>query len=530
MPNGMYYSSSSSSDEHEIDNSSEEQTLSLHSLASSHAALFQELESSSSTSDHSSTSTNDLEDEDEQTKLLPSNVTSSYPPIISENEVEDDKENISTLRLEEKIVSLMNRVWILETENDVLLSRWKKDGNDDATIQTMYQDPYEPPSLSSDGQFQNNNGTISNNENSGTVFMEDTASSHAHTPHNSDTTKSDDSLSLADQNQFLRKDLTISYNIGERMRIEMVQLGNREKLWAKKIEKTTIEKETTAKLHRKAMESMRRELEAERFKNQQLQIDFDQIKIEKQKLQIASAGKKCTGGSSATSETAQLISDLSNQLNLTMERESKLKGALREAKFLIAKQSKETLSSLDKHQREKDSLLKHNDELESLNIELVHKLDDLERQCNKLFTKLRRQEREKSSHSRTTSDDMVKMEDYLYTLAMKYEESQKEIASLKTSLDEKETKILQLTKTRAGSPSKTRSSLTAQDKEIIKVSSRIRKQNEHIVRMVYDKELKDEMKNNDRSGPRSNDFSFQDEQREEEDFEADSMFPNRVEI
>ena len=419
---------------------------------------------------------------------------------MPESEEEDNSETISTLKLEEKIVALMNRVWILETENDVLLSRWKKDGNDDTTIQTMYQDPYEAPSTSSSVQSQNDNGANKGDEYSS---KEDSTSANAH-----DTAKSEDSSSLADQNQSLRTALFISHKIGERMRIEMVTLEHREKSWAKKMEKATKEKETIAKQHKKAMESLRRELEAERFKNKQL-------KIEKKKLHIASAGKKHIDGSTATAETAQLISDLSSELNLTMERESKLKGSLKEAKFMIAKQSKEILASLDKHQREKDALLKHNDELESLNIELVHKLDDLERQSNKLFTKLRKQEREKGTHNRT-SDDMVKMEDYLYTLAMKYEESQKEIALLKSSLDSKETKILELTtNARPGSPLKTRSSLTAQDKEIIKVSSRIRKQNEHMVRMVYDKEEYPE---------------YPDEQREEEEFESDSIFPNRVEI
>ena len=504
MPSSMYYSSSSSSDDH--DDSSEEKTFSLQSLASSHAALFQELESSSSTSDHSGTSsTNALDgeekDEDNQTSVLPTEATLSYPRIMPESEAEDDSETISTLKLEEKIVSLMNRVWILETENDILLSRWKKDGNDDTTIQTMYQDPYEAPSISAGVQKRNDNGMNEDaGGNDGYSAKEDSTSANAH-----GTAKSEDSSSLADQNQSLRTALSISHKIGERMRIEMMTLGHREKLWEKKMEKTTKEKETIAKQHQKAMESLRQELEAERFKNKQL-------KIEKQKVQIASAGKKRIHGSTATAETAQLISDLSSELNLTMERESKLKGALKEAKFMIAKQSKETLASLDKHQREKDALLKHNDELESLNIELVHKLDDLERQSNKLFTKLRKQEREKGTHSRT-SDDMVKMEDYLYTLAMKYEESQKEIALLKSSLDSKETKILELTtNARAGAPLKTKRSLTAHDKEIIKVSSRIRKQNEHMVRMVYDKEV------------------YSDEQREEEEFESNSIFPNRVAI
>lgn len=525
MSNGMYYSSSSSSEEFQSDDGSQEQTISLHSLASNHDAIFQELDPSRSTR-------NDMESETKAS--LPSGSPSPYPPIIRETEEEKDSETISTLKLEEKIVSLMNRVWILETENDVLLSRWKKDGNDDTTIQTMYQDPYDVSSASSCVQNQYDTGL-----NHGKCVDNQSTLAPTDTLHTDDTTKTDGSSSLEDQNRSLRTDLSISDQIRERMRTAMLELEHRDKIWTKKIEKTRKEKQNDAKQYQKAIESLQRSVDAERAKNQKLQNAFDQVKLEKQTLRMTSAAKKFNDGSTAfhsssSTEAANLISDLSKELNLTMERESKLKVALKEAKSAIAKQSKDTLVSLDKYQREKDVLLKDNDELKSLNVELVHKIDDLERQCNKLFTKLRKQEREKSTHSRT-SDEMVKMEDYLYTLAMKYEESQQEIATLKKSLESKDDEISELkTSTRVRSPSEKGSSLTAQDKEIIKASSRIRKQNEHIVRMLYDNEVNDDLslwqQNKDRFSVRSNKLSFPDEQREEEDFDSDCMFPNRVEI
>lgn len=528
MSNSMYYSSSSSSEEFQSDDGSQEQTISLHSLASNHAAIFQEIDSSRSTR-------NDMESETKAS--LPSDSPSPYPPISRENEEEEDSETISTLKLEEKIVSLMNRVWILETENDVLLSRWKKDGNDDTTIQTMYQDPYDVSSASSapsgvPNQFDTglNHGKAIGNQS--TLAQTDTL-------HTDDTTKTDGPSLLEDQNRSLRTDLSISDQIRERMRTAMVELEHRDKIWTKKMEKTRKEKENDAKQYQKSIESLQRAVEAERAKNQKLQNTCDEIKLEKQTLRMTSAAKKFSDGltalhSSSSTEAAKLISDLSKELNLTMERESKLKVALKEAKSTIAKQSRDTLVSLDKYQREKDVLLKHNDELKSLNVELVHKIDDLERQSNKLFTKLRKLEREKSTHSRA-SDDMVKMEDYLYTLAMKYEDSQQEIAILKKSLESKDDEISELkTSTRVRSPSEKGSSLTAQDKEIIKASSRIRKQNEHMVRMLYDKEVNDDLslwqQNKDRFSVGSNKLSFPDEQREEEDFDSDCMFPNRVEI
>ena len=492
--------------------------------------------------------------------------------VGDDDEKRDDQVVISTLLLEEKIVSLMNRVWILETENDVLRSEWKTEDGDDhrcGDIESMYQNPYASP-INANNDNDTNPRNVQEQKNS--FRFEDAAATAGASPslrcrvdvdkslENSNydkTTKSGgDPSSLAQQNRSLRRDLAISEEIQERMRVAMVSIENRDNLRSGTIEKLSEEQEDVAKKHKEAMESLQNRLEMEQANNNKLQADLeDEIQNKKD------AEKECVDGSTviignqpfSTAKAAQLISDLSNELRMTMERESKQNeelGVLRrqrkesqEAISVAASNAKQASASRDQLTRDIGALLEHNEELESLNIQLVRKLDDLEAECNALVANARKQERNNrigTKISNSNNDDMVQMQEYLYSLSIKYEESQREVTSLKSRLKHRETTASEL---RAMSPP-TRGP-SQEENEILREPSKSRKQNDRIARIVHDKEEKEDFNSAWQDGVDfpPDGFAFPDEQREDEDEDfastvssfpnfapASTLFPNRFEI
>eukprot|EP00533_Pseudo-nitzschia_delicatissima_P010321 CAMPEP_0116090836 /NCGR_PEP_ID=MMETSP0327-20121206/7181_1 /TAXON_ID=44447 /ORGANISM="Pseudo-nitzschia delicatissima, Strain B596" /LENGTH=594 /DNA_ID=CAMNT_0003582141 /DNA_START=188 /DNA_END=1972 /DNA_ORIENTATION=+ len=594
----MYYSSSSSSDDNEKDDRSKDQPGHLHPIDSDPY-----YNDDKETILHPSTSGQmDTEGICECGAGGVENVDRGpdSPSRSSSNRLkEDDRVEISTLLLEEKIVSLMNRVWILETENDVIRSRWKKrdkDGQQSDDIEDLYRNPYDSPTK---------NGGDTNLS----IFPEDndfTLTGDNHSPRKNmnqdETATSEDPPSLEQQNQSLRVDLAISEEIQERMRGAMVSLENCDKRRSDRVEELSNELEDAAKQHKQAMETLQNELQVEEIKRQKLQTDLEEErsqeledvarkhkkamealqneleieKIKRQKLQtdfeeetrriteentkFAGVEKECIDRStglvayqtSSTAKAAELISDLSNELKLTMERESQLKDELddfrrerKEDKAIVRAIEKELLVSRDQHQREKNTLLKHNEELESLNIDLIRKFNTLESQCEELMTKAdqgNNNQRDTYSNRNSNEKEMRAMEDYLYSLSIKYEESQKEIASLKTRLALRETTIAELRS--KASPAKRP---PARSKESSRISQRTRMQIQHdrishIVRSnEEDRSIYHDSPSKDSSlhYHSDDDFTSRDEQREDESFAGSSFsfadssysrFPNRAEI
>lgn len=486
---------------------------------------------------------------------------------LEEKQKEDDRVVISTLLLEEKIVSLMNRVWILETENDVIRSQWKKDNKDGHPpdkIEDMYQNPYaSPSSCNSDGHTNHRNFQEPENGGIGKdLTLTRVTSSPKNEAHQDGPNGDEDSALLVEQNRSLRQDLAISEEIQERMRVAMVSLENRDKRRSGKIEEMSKQMGEIGERHEHAMRNLHKELVIEKNKCRKFQADLEEEVQRRREAEtrFSKAGKECIDGStgmvahqsSSTAKAADLISDLSNELKLTMERESKLRDeldALRrerdedDAAMLLRMVQKELSESRDQHQREKNALLKHNEELESLNIDLFRKLDKLEAECNELVTKTiqeRNSRRDTYSNQNIYDKDMRAMEDYLYSLSIKYEESQKEITTLKTRLALRETNT-------STSECRSKSPPARSTKERTRSSRRTRMQIQHeritdIVRSNEEEHIiYDELSRKDTSSllryPSDDDVALHDEQREEEDYTVGSascssysMFPNRAEI
>lgn len=594
----MYYSSSSSCDDNEKDDRSEDRPSHLHSIDSAsyynddkETILHPTTSGPLGTQDICECGAEEIENEDGGP---------DSPSRSSSNKVkEDDRVVISTLRLEEKIVSLMNRVWILETENDVIRSRWKKgdkNGHRSDDIEDLYRNPYDSPTK---------NGGDTNLS----IFSEDndlTLTRDNHSPRKNmnqeESATSEDPASLEEQNRSLRADLAISEEIQERMRGVMVTLENRDKRQSDKVEELSNELEEAAKKHKEVMESLQKDQQVEEIKRQKLQTDLEEElsreleevarkhqqaigtlqneleieKIKRQKLQAdfeeetkrireeyaqnLSVEKECIDGStgsvayqtSSTAKAAELISDLSNELKLTMERESQLKDELddfrrerKEDNVAFKAIQKELLVSRDQHQREKNALLKHNEELESLNIDLIRKFNTLESQCEELMAKTnqgKNNQRDMYSNRNSNEKEMRAMEDYLYTLSIKYEESQKEIASLKTRLALRETTIAEL---RSKAPPPKRPPVRSKESSRISQRTRMQIQHDRISHIVRSNEEDSSIyhdspsKDSSLHYPSEDDITSRDEQREDASFAGSSFsfadssysrFPNRAEI
>ena len=594
----MYYSSSSSSDENEKEYRSENQPSHLHPIDSApyyndgkETILHPATSGPMDTQGICECGAGGVENEDRGRDSL---------SRLSSNRVkEDDRKEISTLLLEEKIVSLMNRVWILETENDVIRSRWKKgekDGHRSDDIEDLYRNPYDSP-------------TKNSGDTNLSIFSEDndfTLTGDNHSPQENmnqdETATSEDPASLERKNRSLRVDLAISEEIQERMRSAMVSLENCDKRRSERVEELSNELEDAAKQHKQATETLKKDLQVEEIKRQKLQTDLEEElskeledvarkhkkamgtlqneleieKIKRQKLetdfeeetkrireehtQFHDVEEECINGStgldvhqmSSTTKAAELISDLSNELKLTMERESQLKDELdgfrrerKEDKIAVKAIQKELLVSGDQHQREKNALLKHNEELESLNIDLIRKFNILESQCEELMTETnqgKNNQRDMYDTRNTNEKEMRAMEDYLYSLSIKYEESQKEIASLKTRVALRETTIVEL---RSKAPPAKRPPVRSKASSRISQRTRMQIQHDRISHIVRSNEEDRSIYHDSLSKGSSlhyhsdDDFTSRDEQREDESFAGSSFsfadssyskFPNRAEI
>lgn len=573
------------------------------------------------------------------------------------NEDVDDREAISTLRLEEKIVSLMNRVWILETENDVLRSRWTNEdegkNSSEDIVKELYQDPYNDNNI----LFKSSSIPEAANLPLANQSLGDRGRTSKETC--TETTRSKDMPSLVEENRSLRTNLKILDEIKERMGVAMVSLEQRDKLRGdiiqdlnkqlddearkhKEVTKSlqsklqtersknlklqsgldeerrtwktqqnlfkeleaTVEKNDNAikslkskldteqsknqrlqtdfdeeKLkHENAMKSLQRELDTEQFKNKRLQTDLEEEKQKHENTKISLRNdynirqpevdveegklrqhmeKECIDGnrsgfyspqmmdnnSPSAQTAAQLISDLSNELRLTMERESKLKDEFNTFK----RQNQATQPSAEfsflreHHEQERKALMEYNEELESLNIELARKLVALETQHNQLVERTKQEKNKNADHASSSGvnsgndSKLRELQDYLQSLSIKYERSKREITSLKALLATWETSL---------SPTKRR--LSPYSNETFRpttsiTASQTRVQNQSGVHVESNDKEKDKAlqshlwKERDVRFSSKQDFATVDlrglgnEQREEKDH-TDGLFPNRVEI
>jgi hypothetical protein len=649
----MYYSSTSSScDDGENDGSE----IHLHPIASDYLSL----SPGSASEEEEEVAPNSIEGSEDNADTAEGKDSVSSPVTVpipnndlsqsaqagdedgdDEGENVDDGKNISTLRLEEKIVSLMNRVWILELENDVLRSRWKKEDDDHhfaEDIKNMYQDPYAPPASYNIANNKTNTDTdidsntaekCSNSANSNPAEEQNVSNPLEHQNFgelrgiNSENDRSMEDEDLLAQNRSLRTDLGISEEVRERMRVTMVSLESRDKLRCDLIEELFQELEGTTENHETTSDSLRKELESERTKTRQLQNSLEEETKTKQLLekQIAellhelegmtenhettldslrkeldsertktrqlqrsleeetktkqllekriprkSIEKECIDGSlgtiadkSSATKAAQLISDLSNELRITMQRESDLKDELEvyQRKLRKHQTTKSTTStredsvSPEQHQREKNALMQHNEELESLNIELVRKFVTLETKFNALVEKTKNlHERDTPKTGASTNSDKANhaprreirtsnintnhtriARDHVHSPSIHYLESQREITSLKARLAARETAVFEPIEK---SPISTASRLVPSAHDTLRRKTpedrrlRYRKSQEEKGASVppsIDSPTKDK---EGRSPPEA-DFSILDEQREELRF-ATLLSTNRFEI
>eukprot|EP00531_Pseudo-nitzschia_arenysensis_P018151 CAMPEP_0116155468 /NCGR_PEP_ID=MMETSP0329-20121206/22325_1 /TAXON_ID=697910 /ORGANISM="Pseudo-nitzschia arenysensis, Strain B593" /LENGTH=578 /DNA_ID=CAMNT_0003652507 /DNA_START=147 /DNA_END=1884 /DNA_ORIENTATION=+ len=578
----MYYSSSSSCDDYENDNNFEGRPLPFFPISNDDMPISQQTSASYCSEEGNDTMSTpaamsadngmmnseciykdeggNIERMDQIVELESKSKShpSSHNQRCSEETVKgDDRVVISTLLLEEKIVSLMNRVWILETENDVIRSQWKNDEKEayrTDDIENMYQNPYASPKSCNSNDVDRSDRNFQAQEDA--IMGKDLTLSPQKKLNENESKGDEDPTLLSEKNRSLRQDLTISEEIQERMRVAMVSLENRDKRRSDKIEEMSKQLGGIEERHDQAMGKLHKELKIEKNKCQRFQADLEKEVQRRREAEtkFQNAGKACIDGStgvmayktSSTAKAADLISDLSNELKLTMERESKVRDELdalrreRDEDDTTMLLKKELSESRDQHQREKNALLKHNEELESLNIDLFRKLNKLEAECNELVTQTiqeRNSRRDTHSNPNTYDKDMRAMEDYLYSLSIKYEESQKEITTLKTRLALGETTTV--TECLSQSP-------PPRSKERTRSSRRTRMQIQHerisdIVRnndeehIIYDESSRKD--NSLLRYPSDDDFALYDEQREEEDYTVGSnscssysMFQNRAEI
>jgi len=375
----MYISSSSSSGE---DESSE---VHIHQIAPSYDAASFENRELTSQADPEDVESNTYENRNDAaySPLHADARKCICPPHMinygNENE-EDDSTEISILKMEEKIVSLMNRVWILETENDVL--RDQEDMRED--IHDLYQNPYAGNDNDSGSPLKSKRQNF--DELQGLSI--------------------DEHLML---NRSLKKDLIVSETVQERMRIAMVSLETRDKLRSDLIQELTseLEKKDEAEPQNVVLD-LSEELEMEQFKTRQLQKELDEERTRRRKesfiRQQQSVEKECIDGSHESSaKAAQLVSDLTNELKLSMERESQLKDQLEATNRKLSAQARNDMT-LQNTKREKDALASHNEELQALNIQLIRRFVALEKRHKEFVARTNQEFKQRASEMNVNVD------------------------------------------------------------------------------------------------------------------------------